>query len=164
MSETYPLPLTHAEAAQKKPLRLVRAAARIAVVTRQNDEYVCLFVRHQVKGLELPGGAVEAGEKPSQAGLRELGEEAGIQLPATHQLVLIDMIPIIDPRGGNWLDIIYGTVATSSQLGTRQEAELPVCWLNAEEIKNQVNRQRSSYSTALKALDVANDIRPWKSW
>jgi 8-oxo-dGTP pyrophosphatase MutT (NUDIX family) len=152
MSEIYPLPLTRAEEAGKKPLCLVRAAARIAIIAQQGDEYTCLFVRHQTKGLELPGGAIEAGEKPQQAGLRELGEEAGIEVPVDHPLILIDVIPIIDHRGGNWLDIIYGAVATPLQLIARQEAELPICWLSAKEIKDQVDQQLSSYSAALKAL------------
>jgi len=55
--------------------------------------------------------------------LRELGEEAGIEVPVDHPLILVDMIPIIDHRGGNWLDIIYGAVATPLQLIARQEAE-----------------------------------------
>jgi 8-oxo-dGTP pyrophosphatase MutT (NUDIX family) len=152
MSEIYPLPLTRAEEARKKPLRLVRAAVRIAVLAQQGKDRTCLFVRHQTKGFELPGGAMEAGEKPQQTGLRELVEEAGIGLPADHCLILIDMIPVIDHRGGNWLDIIYGTVATPLQLIARQEAELPVCWLNAEEIEDQVDQQLSSYSATLKAL------------
>ena len=152
MSEIYLLPLTRAEEAGKKPLRLVRAAARIAMIAQQGDEHTCLFVRHQTKGLELPGGAIEAGEKPQQAGLRELGEEAGIEVPVDHPLILIDIIPIIDHRGGNWLDIIYGVVATPLQLIARQEAELPICWLSAKEIKDQVDQQLSSYSAALKAL------------
>ena len=155
MSEIYLLPLTRAEEAGKKPLRLVRAAARIAIVAQLDNEHTCLFVRHQTKGLELPGGAIEAGEKPLQAGLRELGEEAGIQLPVDHPMMLIDLIPVIDHRGGNWLDIIYGALATPLQLIAEQEAELPVCWLNAEEIKDQVDQQLSSYSAALKALSVS---------
>jgi 8-oxo-dGTP pyrophosphatase MutT (NUDIX family) len=155
MSELYLIPLTRAEEAGKKPLRLVRAAARIAIIAQQNNERRCLFIRHQTKGLELPGGAIEAGEKPQQAGLRELGEEAGIQLPVDHPMMLIDMIPIIDHRGGNWLDIIYGAVATPLQLIARQEAELPMCWLNAEEIKDHVDQQLSSYSAALKALSTS---------
>ena len=112
MSETYIVPLTRGEEAGKKPVRLVRAAARIALVMLESDKRTstCLFVRHQTKGLELPGGAIECGETPLQAGLRELSEEAGIQLSATHPLTLVTMIPVVDHRGGCWLDIIYGTV------------------------------------------------------
>lgn len=152
MSEAYLLPVTRAEEAGKKPVRLVRAAARVAVVMQWPEGYKCLFVRHQTKGLELPGGAVEPGETPSQTSLRELGEEAGIQLPASHPLVLIDMVPVKDHRGGSWLDIIYGTVVTPSQLLPQQEAELPTQWLTHDEIASQVDQRLASYATALTVL------------
>lgn len=155
MSEGYILPLTRAEEAGKKPVRLVRAAARIALVMWESDETSkCLFVRHQTKGLELPGGAIEFGETPIQAGLRELNEEAGIQLSSPHALTLVTMIPVVDHRGGCWLDIIYGTVVRSYEIETQQEAELPVQWLTVEEIVAQVNQQLSSYNSSLAALSV----------
>ena len=152
MSEESPLPLTRAEEAGKKPLRLVRAAARIAVVAQWPDGRKCLFVRHQTKGFELPGGAIEPGEEALEAGLRELGEEAGIQLPMDHTLTLIAMIPVTDHRGGSWLDIIYGTMLAPLQISEQQEAELSVSWLTDEEIEGQVNQQLSSYTAALMAL------------
>jgi len=157
MSKTYVLPLTRAEEAGKKQVRLVRAAARIALVMLESDEQTskCLFVRHQTKGLELPGGAIEFGETPIQAGLRELSEEAGIRLSSTHALTLVTMIPVVDHRGGCWLDIIYGTIARPYQIETQQEAELPVQWLTAEEIVGQVDQQLSSYTASLTALSAS---------
>jgi 8-oxo-dGTP pyrophosphatase MutT (NUDIX family) len=157
MSETYILPLTRAEEAGKKPVRLVRAAARIALIMQGSDERTCkcLFVRHQTKGLELPGGAIEFGETPIQAGLRELSEEAGIQLSSTHSLTLVTMIPIADHRGGCWLDIIYGTTVRPHQIEMRQESELPVQWLTAEEVVEQVDQQLSSYDASLTALSIS---------
>ena len=153
MSNEYILPLTRAEEAGKKPLCLVRAAARIAVVMQSTDRAECLFVRHQTKGLELPGGAIELDETPLQGALRELYEEAGINLPASQSVTLIAIVPIKDHRGGSWLDIIYGTVVTPLQIAVRQEAELPITWLTAEEIQRQVDQQLSSYTTALTFLE-----------
>lgn len=152
MSEEYLLPLTRAEEIGKKHPRLVRAAARIAVIAQWSEIRKCLFVRHQTKGLELPGGAIEPGEAPIQTSLRELSEEAGIQLPADNRLILIDMVPVIDHRGGSWLDITYGTIVAPLQITVRQESELPVLWLTIEEIGEQVDQQLSSYKTALMAL------------
>jgi len=154
MNEIYPLPLTRSEEAGNKPVRLVRAAVRIAIVARYPDEYRCLFVRHHIKGLELPGGAIEAGEMPLQAALRELDEEAGIQLLPDHPLKLVTFMPVVDHRGGNWLDVFYATVAMPEQLTVRQEAEFPISWLTAEEIQSKVDQQLSSYQAALMALDI----------
>ena len=152
MREEILLPLTRGEEAGKKPVRLVRAAARIAVIARWPGEYKCLFVQHQTKGLELPGGAIDPGETPLEGGLREFGEETGSKLPADQNFTLIAMTPIMDHRGGSWLDIIYGTLISPSQIAQQQEAELPVSWLTAEEIEGQVAQRLSSYTAALMAL------------
>jgi 8-oxo-dGTP pyrophosphatase MutT (NUDIX family) len=152
MSEEYIVPLTRAEEIGRKPTRLVRAAARVAIITQWDSASKCLFVYHQTKGLELPGGAIDPDETPLQAGLRELGEEAGVILPNDIVLTLITMTPITDHRGGSWLDIIYGVVVTPVQISMQQEAELPISWLTANEIEDQVDKGLSSYKAALMFL------------
>lgn len=146
------VPLTSSERTGRKPLRLVRAAVRMALVAYWEEEYKCLFVQHPTKGLELPGGAVDPGETALQTGLRELHEEAGIQLPAGQHLVMLASFPLKDPLGGNWLDVIYATLVIRAQLDSQQEAEFPLHWLTAEEIANKVNPQCSSYQMSLLAL------------
>ncbi|MDP5309953.1 NUDIX hydrolase [Streptomyces poriferorum] len=41
-------------------------------------------------GWEFPGGVVEAGEAPAQAGIREVAEEIGIHLAQTPKLLVVD--------------------------------------------------------------------------
>ncbi|MEU9205703.1 NUDIX domain-containing protein [Streptomyces sp. NPDC048332] len=41
-------------------------------------------------GWEFPGGVVEAGEAPAQAGIREVAEEIGIHLARTPRLLVVD--------------------------------------------------------------------------
>lgn len=154
MSESYPLPLTRGEESGKKPVRLVRAAVRIAVIIQHARERQCLFVLHPIKGFELPGGAIEAGEIPHQAALRELGEESGVQLPLHHPLKLVTFLPVVDQRGGNWLDTLYTTVVIPEQLTIQRGAEFPAHWLRAQEIESLVDRELSSYQAALLALDA----------
>ena len=43
-----------------------------------SSEPCLLFVRHRVRGFELPGGKVECGETELQAAIRELREESGL--------------------------------------------------------------------------------------
>lgn len=154
MSEVHPLPLTRSEEAGKKPVHLVRAAVRMAIITRHTDGLRCLFVRHTIKGLELPGGAIDPCETPPQAALRELAEEAGVGLPPNHPLTLVAFIPVIDHRGGNWLDVLYAALVTPEQLIVQQEAEFPSFWLKAEDIRSQVDQELSSYEAALLALNT----------
>lgn len=146
------IPLTRAEEAGTKQIVLVRAAARIAIVVQWPEGRKCLFVHHPTKGLELPGGALEEGETPKQAGRRELKEEAGVELSEECSLQLVGMTPIKDHRGCHWLDIVYGAELSPAQVAMQYEAELPVIWLSSDEVKQQVNPERSSYSASLTAL------------
>ncbi|WP_258053197.1 NUDIX hydrolase [Streptomyces sp. Ru73] len=51
-------------------------------------------------GWEFPGGVVEPGEPPARAGVREVAEELGIQLPALPRLLVLDWEAPVPPGFG----------------------------------------------------------------
>ncbi|WP_046499964.1 NUDIX hydrolase [Streptomyces odonnellii] len=51
-------------------------------------------------GWEFPGGVVEAGEAPAQAGIREVAEELGIELTEVPRLLVVDWEPPRPPGYG----------------------------------------------------------------
>ncbi|MDF9811893.1 NUDIX hydrolase [Streptomyces sp. SPB162] len=51
-------------------------------------------------GWEFPGGVVERGEAPAQAGLREVAEELGIELAVVPKLLVVDWEPPSPPGFG----------------------------------------------------------------
>lgn len=51
-------------------------------------------------GWEFPGGVVELGEPPAQAGVREVAEELGITLPSPPRLLVLDWEPPRPPGFG----------------------------------------------------------------
>ncbi|MCW2870011.1 NUDIX hydrolase [Actinacidiphila oryziradicis] len=51
-------------------------------------------------GWEFPGGVVEPGEPPARAGIREVAEELGLELPAVPRLLVIDWEPPAPPGFG----------------------------------------------------------------
>ncbi|MFJ5263464.1 NUDIX domain-containing protein [Streptomyces sp. NPDC088387] len=51
-------------------------------------------------GWEFPGGVVEAGEAPAQAGIREVAEETGVRLDGVPRLLVVDWEPPAPPGYG----------------------------------------------------------------
>lgn len=51
-------------------------------------------------GWEFPGGVVEPGEPPARAGMREVTEELGIELPTVPRLLVVDWEPAQPPGYG----------------------------------------------------------------
>ncbi|MFH8554840.1 NUDIX hydrolase [Streptomyces celluloflavus] len=60
------------------------------VLLFDDEERVLLVDPTYKPGWEFPGGIVEPGEAPSRAGVREVAEELGIQLPCTPRLLVMD--------------------------------------------------------------------------
>lgn len=66
------------------PVKQYRRAASVLVIRPAGDGIAVLLVHKPRKrdAWQLPQGGIEAGESISEAGLRELKEETGIDLPA----------------------------------------------------------------------------------
>lgn len=127
------LPLTFGERSRRKETALVRASVRIALFRKRKTNLECLFVTHPVKGFEVPGGAVDPDEVPLTSALRELAEEAGIELnPTVTPVHLAGFVPITDQQNGRWLDITFAAALSEDDLLTnsRASAEFPVTWIN----------------------------------
>lgn len=93
-----------------------------AVVYAERDGRILMLKRAEGSALAgqwfLPGGAVEAGERPEGAARRELNEESGLEIDG--ELQLVGAYPI-SVYGGDCLQLSYrgtvrdGDVATSDE-------------------------------------------------
>ncbi|MFC5721574.1 NUDIX domain-containing protein [Streptomyces gamaensis] len=77
------------------------AATLAAGVLLFDEEDRVLLVDPTYKpGWEFPGGVVEPGEAPARAGMREVAEEIGIELPTVPRLLVVDWEPPKPPGHG----------------------------------------------------------------
>jgi 8-oxo-dGTP pyrophosphatase MutT (NUDIX family) len=93
------------------PLRPRRDTAR--VILASPDDRVLLFryllpVPWAQEGWLTPGGAIDPGETPARAALRELAEETGHLLPAT------GIGPAVAINSGRWQDATGTTITTTN--------------------------------------------------
>ncbi|MFD3587810.1 NUDIX domain-containing protein [Streptomyces sp. NPDC058683] len=68
-------------------------------------------------GWEFPGGVVEPGEAPAQAGVREVEEETGIRLEKVPRLLVIDWEQPVPPRYGGLRLLFDGGRLDSAEAG-----------------------------------------------
>ncbi|GGW95540.1 NUDIX hydrolase [Streptomyces noursei] len=67
-------------------------------------------------GWEFPGGIVEPGEAPARAGIREVAEELGIQLPRAPKLLVLDWEAPKPPGFGGLRLLFDGGTLTPAQI------------------------------------------------
>ncbi|MFE0045497.1 NUDIX hydrolase [Streptomyces albireticuli] len=78
-----------------------RAETLAAGVLLFDEEDRVLLVDPTYKpGWEFPGGVVEPGEAPARAGVREVAEELGVELPSVPRLLVVDWEPPHPPGFG----------------------------------------------------------------
>ena len=76
---SYPMFLKQANKDPKMYEKIVRERAAIIVAVAGSDNYIVYTQqRYDHQGLHIPGGGVDHGETPQQAGLREVQEELGL--------------------------------------------------------------------------------------
>ncbi|MFE3166429.1 NUDIX domain-containing protein [Streptomyces sp. NPDC059224] len=68
-------------------------------------------------GWEFPGGVVEPGEAPAQAGVREVEEETGIRLEKVPRLLVVDWEQPVPPRYGGLRLLFDGGRLDSAEAG-----------------------------------------------
>ncbi len=127
----YPIPLTNGEINSDKEILFVRAAVRIAIFSGDK----CLFINHPVKGWELPGGAIDPQETPKQAAIRELKEETGYIIDS-EKVNFSEIIPVVDKRGGNWIDLVYFANINKDELEKISDFEFDEHWIEIEKMRD----------------------------
>ena len=149
MDSDMDLPLTQGE---RVGPRIVRAGVRIVALHSQGGARHCLFVHHQVKGWELPGGALDPGESPDAGARRELREETGIVLPGGTSLALLTFLLVEDQRGGHWADIVFW-IDLPQKPDPRTDGEMTTEWMVLPIAPDTVSHNASLALTALTAAD-----------
>ncbi|MFK0253806.1 NUDIX domain-containing protein [Streptomyces sp. NPDC090445] len=77
-----------------------RETVAAGVLLFDGEDRVLLVDPTYKAGWEFPGGVVEAGEAPAQAGVREVAEELGIELDGLPGLLVVDWEPPVRPAYG----------------------------------------------------------------
>lgn len=100
--------------------------------------------------LEVPGGVIEAGEDPVEAGLRELAEETGFAGINARLLGTVHPNPAIQ---GNHCHLVLVEGATKThELAWDQDEELHVATLPVDEVYALARRGGITHSLVLNAL------------
>ena len=109
----------------------------------ENDEGQILMVKHPVRGWEIPGGQVEVGETITEAFIREVKEETGIDIEIGNLTVVSSNIGIgVQYVGLSPVPTIvtfgFTGKAVSGKL-TPSEESLEVNWVNRNQVLDLID-------------------------
>jgi 8-oxo-dGTP diphosphatase len=96
-------------------------AKHVLVICQYQDQW--LLTHHKIRGLEFPGGKVEAGESLEEAAAREVYEETGAVLSS---LMKIGEYRVSDPGGAFVKAVFWGMVVGINPKNDYLETNGPV--------------------------------------
>ncbi|MDR7000471.1 RNA deprotection pyrophosphohydrolase [Neobacillus niacini] len=129
-------------------------AKHVLVICQYDDAWV--LTQHKKRGLEFPGGKMEAGETLDEAARREVLEETGAVLG---ELKKIGEYRVTDPKGIFVKAVFHGIVELISKTNTYYETNGPVI------VKGNLlqKRFRDEFSFIMKDQVVEECIKHIKS-
>ncbi len=133
-------------------------AASVAII---HLEQILLIKREDVEMWALPSGQVEPGESLSQAAIREVGEETGLEVELTR---LVGIYSFPHWLGGNHT-VLFAATSIRGQLKAQAGEVLEVKYFAAEDIPEDIiwwHRQR--INDALKGIGGSVTWRQNVSW
>jgi len=139
-----------------------RIAAACLFTNEHGQVLLCEPVYKQV--WDLPGGAVEAGESPYAAAVREVEEEIGLQV-APRRLLAVDWVPPLEGRSEAVVMVFDGGLLTADRTAAIRLAERELRaweWVGVADLGRRVPVRpllRRRIAAALKALEAGQT--PW---
>ncbi len=133
------------------PYSFIDVKDSVAVLAKVEDKFVFIQqYRHTIKKIELeiPGGAIEEGETPKQAAMRELSEETGYYADR------IELLGLFYPTIGisNEKCFLYYAECSKTKTVKHDPLEkISTSLLNAKDISDLMNSGRIRHSMALVA-------------
>ncbi|NJC73642.1 NUDIX domain-containing protein [Planosporangium thailandense] len=133
----------------------------VSAVVVDEDGQILLLRRADDGRWSLPGGAVDPGEQPADAVVRETYEETGVHVAVEH-IAGVALHPVAYPNGDQcqYLNVWFRCRAVGGTAGVNDEESLAVGWFSLEELPEVNPYVRLRIDTALGDGGAAWFARP----
>jgi 8-oxo-dGTP pyrophosphatase MutT (NUDIX family) len=133
-----------------------QARKRVAVdlVIRDEAGRILLVNPTYKENWDLPGGMVEANERPREAGRRELAEELGIAVTAG-RLLLLDWVGPHGPWDDQLIFVFDGGILSAAQLGSIRICDPEISEFTFVELAEAMTMLRPDIARRLARVHVA---------